>query len=281
MPDRDWADSPFVRVYLSTIDDPKFVKVFDDDRAFAAWVRLLMIAEPAWPARPPLPAGLGTYARRVLERAGLLIVDRGRYTLSGLKKEREGRAKTSTERSRDFRDKQRNATALVVPDATGSAVSSATVGETAMQPSRAGALAGSAGMAGSVPPAGAREGDDLDGPLAYFEVTGKYPTHQSTVHDWTTRLAEAHSPAEFQKALATEYTISRNLKDILGRTEARLARLQDQAAGERTAAAAKSRATATLNALEAEKARRERLLAEPAKPLSELLPRNVAFGGKS
>ena len=38
MTDRDWANSPYVRVYQSIRDDDKFRTVYNDDRALAAWV---------------------------------------------------------------------------------------------------------------------------------------------------------------------------------------------------------------------------------------------------
>ena len=38
---RDWAESNYIRVYHTIVDDPKFADVYDDDRALSGWVRLL------------------------------------------------------------------------------------------------------------------------------------------------------------------------------------------------------------------------------------------------
>jgi hypothetical protein len=91
LPDRDWAEADYVRVYQTVRDDPKFKTIYHDDRAFAAYVRLLMDADPVYPRRASIPAHLSSYARRVLTAAGVLQVEGPTYTLSGLAKEREGR----------------------------------------------------------------------------------------------------------------------------------------------------------------------------------------------
>jgi len=105
MVDRDWQDSDYVRIYQSIRDDPKFDTVRDDDRALAAYVRLLMDAEPVYPARASIPAHLRSYARDVLVKAGILQIIGRTYTISGLRKERESRALSGAERSQRWRDR--------------------------------------------------------------------------------------------------------------------------------------------------------------------------------
>src|SRR4051794_2177655 len=90
-PERDWAESDYVRIYQQIREDTKFATVLYDDRAFAAYVRLLMDADLAYPVKPSLPAWLTKYARDRLEKAGILVVKGQSYTLSGLRKERESR----------------------------------------------------------------------------------------------------------------------------------------------------------------------------------------------
>jgi hypothetical protein len=90
--DRDWANTPYVRVYRTIRTDPKFAAVFDDDRALAAWLRLLMDADAMYPAQPYLPTSLSRYARDLLVKAGLLVIHGRTYSMSGLVKERESRS---------------------------------------------------------------------------------------------------------------------------------------------------------------------------------------------
>jgi hypothetical protein len=86
MPSRD---DPYSRVYHRFSDE--FPSVFDDDRAVAAWLRLLLIADAAWPTRPPIPATVNRKALSVLQGAGLVVVERGYYTMLGLDKQRTER----------------------------------------------------------------------------------------------------------------------------------------------------------------------------------------------
>lgn len=92
MPGREWADAEYSRIYHTVVDDPKFADVFDDDRRWAAYTRLLMAAESAYPSPAALPRWL---ADDVLEHlAGVRIIEvvRGSaYRIVGLKAEREGR----------------------------------------------------------------------------------------------------------------------------------------------------------------------------------------------
>lgn len=89
-------DDPYVRVYYRIVDDPKFADVYDDDAAFALWVRLLLHADAMYPAAATLPNGTRKAALAKLVEAGL--VDRGtghRYRIHGLAAEREERAEAA------------------------------------------------------------------------------------------------------------------------------------------------------------------------------------------
>ncbi len=85
--------NPYARVYYSVIDDPRFAGIYDDDACFAAWVRLLLLADATWPASPPVPARCKPGAFRKLVAAGLVDEMPGhRYRIHGLNKERSNRA---------------------------------------------------------------------------------------------------------------------------------------------------------------------------------------------
>lgn len=69
----------------------EFKAVYEDDRTFAAWARLLMLADASWPMRPPLPRSVRPAILRRLTEAGVLILDGDEYTVLGLDAERERR----------------------------------------------------------------------------------------------------------------------------------------------------------------------------------------------
>lgn len=84
---------PYSRVYHEAIDDPKFGKVWDDDHALAAWLRLLVAADMAWPASATLYHGIRKAALKALTDAGLVDMQTGgRYRIHGLDKERNARS---------------------------------------------------------------------------------------------------------------------------------------------------------------------------------------------
>lgn len=89
---RDWADSDYVRVYHTVIDDPKFADVYGDDRTFAWWVRLLITADQAFPASAPLPRRLPDDVLAKLVEVDLIRpATNDHYTVAGMRKEREAR----------------------------------------------------------------------------------------------------------------------------------------------------------------------------------------------
>lgn len=83
---------PYVRVYYSITDDPKFADVYDDDAALALWLRLLIVADAIHPAAAPLPV-VNPDALAMLVAANLVdLVGTTRYRIHGLVKERERRS---------------------------------------------------------------------------------------------------------------------------------------------------------------------------------------------
>ena len=85
---------PYARVYHSIVDDPKFARVFGDDRALASWLRLLLLADAMYPTSAPMPAK--TKAVQLLLEVGLLVEQPGgRYIVKGLASEREMRSQSA------------------------------------------------------------------------------------------------------------------------------------------------------------------------------------------
>jgi hypothetical protein len=86
--------APYSRVYWEIADDPKFATVFDSDSNLAAWLRLLLIADQAYPASGNLPTNCKRAAFRALEEAGLITLTGSRFRISGLEAERERRSRS-------------------------------------------------------------------------------------------------------------------------------------------------------------------------------------------
>lgn len=87
----------YSRVYWSIIDDPRFATVFDQDRALATWLRLLLGADAIWPSSAHIPTGTNPKALAILIDAGLVEVGTGRrYRIHGLDAERNRRKDAAT-----------------------------------------------------------------------------------------------------------------------------------------------------------------------------------------
>ena len=92
MAQREWAGDEYSRIYWTIVDDPKFAEVFDDDRRWAAYTRLLMAAEQAYPSAAALPRWLADDVMEYLVKVRIIELVRGSaYRIVGLKAEREGR----------------------------------------------------------------------------------------------------------------------------------------------------------------------------------------------
>lgn len=82
---------PYSRVYWDLVDDPMFERVFQNDKALATWLRMLLIADAMYPASAPMTHRNPTV--RLLIDSGLVIEKPGnRYTIRGLNAERERRS---------------------------------------------------------------------------------------------------------------------------------------------------------------------------------------------
>ena len=89
----------YSRLYWSIVDDPKFVRVYDDDHHFAAWTRLLLIADQSHPASAHLPSNVRRASVKLLADVELIDLQPGnRYRIHGLDAEREKRRLAATSR---------------------------------------------------------------------------------------------------------------------------------------------------------------------------------------
>lgn len=83
----------YVRVYYRVRTDERFTKVYDDDRALATWLRMLLDADAVWPAPASLPRRARASCVKLLVDAGLVeLLPGDHFRIHGLDRERERRA---------------------------------------------------------------------------------------------------------------------------------------------------------------------------------------------
>lgn len=79
----EWLDAPYVRVYLTLVDDRP--EVWRDDALLAWWLRLLVGADRLFPASAPLPIDAPDVVVDSLESVGIVErVGTTRYRFNGL-----------------------------------------------------------------------------------------------------------------------------------------------------------------------------------------------------
>jgi len=96
----------------------EFPDVYADDRALAAWVRLLLVADASWPMRPPLPRSVRVKPLNCLVEAGLVILEGDAYTVRGLDAERTRRSDAGRVGAAKRWQSERNANAMPRRDET-------------------------------------------------------------------------------------------------------------------------------------------------------------------
>lgn len=214
-------DHPYVRVYSSIIDDPRFERVYPDDRALATWLRLLIEADAMYPAPAPLPRRAG--ALRLLVEVGIVeLVGSDHYRIHGLVSERSGRYAGGRGRSRFPSDHQSESESISIPTRNGpysdseyqpepSRVPRARPARAPAAPLRSAPLLSAPLHSSDVP------ADALDD---YYRLTLRYPTGRTK--EWLTELANEFGHPETGRALAGEWRASNDPKSILSRCEARL-----------------------------------------------------------
>lgn len=87
------SDRRYSRIYHEAVDDPKFAEVWDDDARLALWVRLLVMADQAWPASAVLPRSVKRRSLDALVACGLVDLSSGdRFRIHGMDPERARRS---------------------------------------------------------------------------------------------------------------------------------------------------------------------------------------------
>jgi hypothetical protein len=87
---------PYSRIYWSVMSDEKFDGIRDDVRLFGSWSLLLVVADMAWPAPAYVPPVVPRAAIARLSDCGLIdLLDRHRYRVHGLDKERDKRSQSA------------------------------------------------------------------------------------------------------------------------------------------------------------------------------------------
>lgn len=85
-------DKRYARHYFSILTDPKFEGIYEDDRAYATWGRMLFAAEGAWPAPADIPRSAHPKTVALLASRGLIDLLPGhRFRMHGLDAERSRR----------------------------------------------------------------------------------------------------------------------------------------------------------------------------------------------
>lgn len=187
---------PYSRVYWRVAEDERFETIFGNDQHFAAWVRLLMLADAMYPTVAPLPATARKASIRALADAGLIhLFPGGLYRVHGLKAERDRRGPQ--------RDPDRTPKGPAPePDGTlARAVSQAKPSQAENETSRD-ALST------------VRAPDPAD---VYWTLTGKYPNDKAL--SWIDDLSSTYGPESVIKALASTHIADRNSATLIGRAQ--------------------------------------------------------------
>lgn len=109
----DRRDDRYARLYYRF--EVEFPDVYADDRLFAWWCRLLLLADASWPMKAPLPRSVPRRVVAVLRDHSLVALDGDRYEVRGMAQERlrrTGNARRAADKRWDaHRESARNATA--------------------------------------------------------------------------------------------------------------------------------------------------------------------------
>lgn len=198
----------YVRLYYSIIDDPKFESVYGDDAAWAAYTRLLMLADSMWPASPPIPKSCKAGAFRKLVAESIIDVLPGhKFRIHGLDAER-ARRKESAVRSANARrtPSERSANAFGIHQLAEPSIAEQSKAES-----------------------------EHDDPVqTYYLLTTRAPRGRAL--DWCKRLADDYGFRATSDAMADAWGESDEVGTLLSRTEnllvmaARAAERQERAA---------------------------------------------------
>ena len=103
---------PYLRFYYDKFQR-EYPEVYDDDRLYACWSRLLVAAEKAWPVLPEVPRSTKRSALARLVEIGLvLLVHPHRFRIRGHEAERARRAESARKSAAVRWQSERNANAM-------------------------------------------------------------------------------------------------------------------------------------------------------------------------
>lgn len=240
---------PYVRVYYSITDDPKFADVYDDDAALALWLRLLITADATYPAAAPLPV-VNESALAKLQEAGLVdVVARTRYRIHGLESERSRRQSKASSMASARWSKPPDAAAYAqASEVECTSITHSIAGPHAgpCSPSRAAPSRATPSSSEPLP-----SGDAADAFDTYYRLTASWPSQK--VVPWINEMIADHTEQAVCDALAAVWRDDPDRATFMSRVRARL----ESEAHEREKAYRKA---------EAERAERERREIEEMPP---------------
>ena len=215
------TEDRYVRQYWRFADE--YPDVYEDDAAYAAWCRLLRLADMAWPAAATVPVGVkkAAWAKLTLDRDGGALIQKATATTFRVRGMDKRRAKRS-QSGKDAADARWGS-------ADGNADSNADGNAEAM-PSRAEHSKASQSRAEQAPP---------DAAEALYQRTGRFPS--SKVVAWLNDIAREHSEARLVKAIDDTPCTTTNIGDYI-ETIRNLLRAEDHAGGKVAAAERAQRA---------------------------------------
>ena len=217
--------APYSRVYWTVRSDPRLAEIYRDDHHWAAWNRLLLAADMAWPAPADLPSTVRASSLRVLVDKGVVeTLPGGLFRFHGLDAER-GRRKASASASQSGRTRPAwDPDGVMVgpvrhPNGTQTGPERDPKGsldetrrdETSLDEPRRAETGAGEGHPGT--------GDAADD---YWRVTGSYPSDR--VRSWIDRLAGQHGHDAVGRAIAAEHAADGDASSLMGRVRDRLAR---------------------------------------------------------
>jgi hypothetical protein len=249
------AADPYIRIYFRVRDDSRFEHAYSCDPCWAAYTRLLMDAEAAYPAPASLPRSLKAHAKKMLIEAGIIeFGPHDTFVVHGLTAERDIRSLQAADAAQRRWDKEYGR--IAPEDATALLTHSDRIADPLLTDQ-------SKEEQNKSEQIRAETSEAVSGPDAYCNVTLRFPQRGSTLYAWCDRLGDEFGADRFETALRCQFRADHSLKTLLSRTEASLSRESDRQERDRLAAArVPLRPVAVLPAEPITPEEEERLLAE-------------------
>lgn len=235
------SERPYSRVYHEIVEDERFREVYGDDAALATWLRLLIIADAAYPTAAPIPRSCKDVPLSRLVDAGLVeMVGEDVFRIHGLVAERERRSKQASEAANT---RWHGADHAPVMRQHADADATAMLDEPSKDKQRRDEQ-------------DARE--EPDAAVAYHRITGRFPSEP--VLQWLNQMSRDHPEEAVVRTLAAQFAQDHTLGTLLSRTDSalKLAAHERAKQEERARHAAATRASAAAKEREASATAEER-----------------------